>query len=200
MAIPSFLKRLRGGTAVPDRSDGRSDLLAQDGPSPPSGTGRAGSICSWKSSADDARRRLVASSQAEPSSASEPIQEEQPRGGSWGGPVRHCYCSNKTSSSPPLRIERIASRTQYPSAAVGKSRSRPNALPRSTSARPSWPTTRNRTNPGCSIRVPRRDRAQRGLVSPQEPVYSLPFGALAIPTTGAFRGWPPSDPSKPALP
>jgi hypothetical protein len=31
-------------------------------------------------------------------------------------------------------------------------------------------------------------------------VYGLSFGALAIPTTGAFRGWPPSDPSKPALP
>ena len=27
MAIPSFLKRLRGGTAVSDRSDGRSGLL-----------------------------------------------------------------------------------------------------------------------------------------------------------------------------
>jgi len=29
MAIPSFLKRLRGGTAVLDRSDGRSGLFVQ---------------------------------------------------------------------------------------------------------------------------------------------------------------------------
>ena len=42
MAIPSFLKRLRGGTAVLDRSDGRSRLLVATRTNhPTSETGRA---------------------------------------------------------------------------------------------------------------------------------------------------------------
>ena len=48
---------------------------------------------------------------------------------------------------------------------TGKSRA---SLPRSTSVRPSWPTTRNRTNPGLSNTVPPQGRPPGGLVQPQE--------------------------------
>ena len=82
MAIPSFLKRLRDGTAVPDRSDGRSGLVGASRTNhPPLGRDVPFSMCRWKSSADDARGRLMTPSQAESPSAPEAIEDQQPSGG-----------------------------------------------------------------------------------------------------------------------
>ena len=79
------LSRLRGGTAVLDRSDGRSGLLLQAGPiTQPQRRGVPLSMCCWKSSADDARGRLMTTSQAESPSAPEAIEDQQRSGGPYG--------------------------------------------------------------------------------------------------------------------
>ena len=52
MAIPSFLKRLRGGTAVPDRSDGWS-IVRSKPDHHPLGTGRAAPRLCWSGAPTD---------------------------------------------------------------------------------------------------------------------------------------------------
>jgi hypothetical protein len=60
------------GAAVPDRSDGRSGLLvATRAIHPTSETGRAASMCDWKSYVDDTRGCHCTSSQAGPTSVPE---------------------------------------------------------------------------------------------------------------------------------
>ena len=60
MAIPFFLNSWGDGTAVPDRSDGRFGLLVATRTNhPPQRRDVPCSLCGWKSSVDDARRRLM---------------------------------------------------------------------------------------------------------------------------------------------
>jgi hypothetical protein len=82
MAVPTFLNVDGDGTAVPNRSDGRFDLLAQAGPITRLWDGTCRCQCAdWKSSADDARGRLMTPSQTKSSSAPEAIENQRSRGG-----------------------------------------------------------------------------------------------------------------------
>ena len=77
IAIPSFLKRLRGGTAVAGRSDGRFDRLLASRTITRFGTGRAVFVLVLEDPADGVRRRFTSSSQAESPSISEPIGDQR---------------------------------------------------------------------------------------------------------------------------
>ena len=77
MAVPTFLNVDGDGTAVPDRSDGRSGLLVQPGPVTLLRDGACRCQCAVrKSSADDVRERLMTPSQAESPSAPEAIGDQ----------------------------------------------------------------------------------------------------------------------------
>jgi len=82
MAVPTFLNVDGDGTAVPDRSDGRFDLLAQAGPITLLWDGTCHCQCAgWKGPVDDARGHHMTSSQTERSSSPEAIEDQPDSGG-----------------------------------------------------------------------------------------------------------------------
>src|SRR5271165_960480 len=89
------------GTAVPDRSDGRSGLLVASRTNhPPLGRDVPLSRCCWKNSADDARRRLV------PSQAKSPVLPKLLRtSGQAVDPSGHCHCTGAPSTARPIQDE-----------------------------------------------------------------------------------------------
>ena len=89
MVIPSPFG-VRDGTAVPDRSDGRSRLLvATRANHPNSETGRAAVKVPLVGSVDDVLHRHETPSQTEPASTPEAIWDQQ----SSGGPSEKYQCT-----------------------------------------------------------------------------------------------------------